>query len=1021
MIAYTNTAAPPALDVSGGSAGITTTANSFFGAQAGGSGQTLFAAPGLVPGAGAGADCSPDLAIALTHRETTVGPGGTATFVATVTNAGPFVSSSGLVTVTIELETGLLPTSAVGDGWTCAAPAGQSVSCTRSDPLAAELSYPVITVTATVLASGPATLSNNRATVANALDINAANNVATDVVGVRAPTLAHVRRFAAVRTAAGVRLLWRTSYEVNNLGFRVYREAGGVRTLITPSLVAGSALLAGKQVPLSAGRSYSWLDDSPEDGGVYWLEDVDLDGTHAWTGPATALAPEDARLAAAGAAAARSPLLSGLGRERRERRGRPGPGMGHERRHRHAGAPALLEQRRIAASGAAAKLLVPREGWYRVTLDRLRAAGFEPGDPRGLSLFVDGQEQALGVGREPGADAVEFYGLGIDSPYDGERAYWLVAGGGGPRLRVRSGRPLSGLPPAPDSFPFTVERRDRTVTFFSLTTNGDGENVFGDPVTSDGLTLALDAPHLEPTPLWDATLTVALQGVTLDVAHEVEVRLNGRSAGTLSFTGQQRAEKELRVPHEWLREGANELALAATGAGEDVSVVDFVRLTYAHRYALDGGALRFTAPAGTQVSLRELGGAGVRVVDVSDPERPVELAVAPENGGETAVVGIPGQGTATLYAFLPANAATPDAIAPNRPSSWHRAANQADLVVVAHSSLREALAPLVQRRERQGLATALVSIDDVYDEYSYGQRTPYALRAFLADAATRWRRAPRYVLLAGDASFDPKDYLGFGDFDLVPTKLVPTAYMKTDSDDWLADFDQDGVADLAIGRLPARTPAEASLFVSKILARESALAGGAAAPQWTRSVLLVSDEPDEFDFPAASAALRAAVPRGFSVDEVQVAASGAGAGAQIVSAIEAGRLLVNFAGHGSMETWTRHGFFDSGEAAALANGSALPFVVSMTCLNGLFDDVFGESLAEAFLKAPGGGAAAVWASSALTEPEPQAAMNRELFRRLFARPGVRLGDAVRAAKAAVTDADVRRTWILFGDPTMTLR
>ena len=32
-----------------------------------------------------------------------------------------------------------------------------------------------------------------------------------------------------------------------------------------------------------------------------------------------------------------------------------------------------------------------------------------------------------------------------------------------------------------------------------------------------------------------------------------------------------------------------------------------------------------------------------------------------------------------------------------------------------------------------------------------------------------------------------------------------------------------------------------------------------------------------------------------------------------------------------------------------------------------------------------------------------------------------LGDATRQAKLATTDLDVRRTWILFGDPTMKIR
>ena len=45
------------------------------------------------------------------------------------------------------------------------------------------------------------------------------------------------------------------------------------------------------------------------------------------------------------------------------------------------------------------------------------------------------------------------------------------------------------------------------------------------------------------------------------------------------------------------------------------------------------------------------------------------------------------------------------------------------------------------------------------------------------------------MLLAGDASYDPKNYTGQGYNDLVPTKLLDTALLETASDDWLADFE----------------------------------------------------------------------------------------------------------------------------------------------------------------------------------------------------------------------------------------
>jgi hypothetical protein len=92
----------------------------------------------------------------------------------------------------------------------------------------------------------------------------------------------------------------------------------------------------------------------------------------------------------------------------------------------------------------------------------------------------------------------------------------------------------------------------------------------------------------------------------------------------------------------------------------------------------------------------------------------------------------------------------------------------------------------------------------------------------------------------------------------------------------------------------------------------------------------------------------------------------------------------------------------------------------MTCLNGYFDDPALSSLAEALMKSQGG-AVAVWASSGMTMPDEQALMNREFYRQLFANRGIALGDAIKRAKAATSDGDVRRSWILLGDPTMRLR
>jgi hypothetical protein len=48
-------------------------------------------------------------------------------------------------------------------------------------------------------------------------------------------------------------------------------------------------------------------------------------------------------------------------------------------------------------------------------------------------------------------------------------------------------------------------------------------------------------------------------------------------------------------------------------------------------------------------------------------------------------------------------------------------------------------------------------------------------------------------------------------------------------------------------------------------------------------------------------------------------------------------------------------------------------------------------------------------------------LNQFLLATLAQNRNLPLGSAILAAKSGVTDADVRRTWILFGDPSMRLQ
>ena len=56
----------------------------------------------------------------------------------------------------------------------------------------------------------------------------------------------------------GVLIEWKTGYEVNNLGFHLYREEGGQLVQINPELIKGSALMTGAETR-TAGYSYTRL------------------------------------------------------------------------------------------------------------------------------------------------------------------------------------------------------------------------------------------------------------------------------------------------------------------------------------------------------------------------------------------------------------------------------------------------------------------------------------------------------------------------------------------------------------------------------------------------------------------------------------------------------------------------------------------------------------------------------------------------------------------------------------------
>jgi len=739
------------------------------------------------------------------------------------------------------------------------------------------------------------------------------------------PTEARLLDFEALSSPLGVLLRWQTGFEVDNLGFRVWREDGDDMVPVSESLIAGSALFAGASTELSAGRSYAlWDVPTGNDAGLrYWLEDIDLDGTSTLRGPFTA-----------------DPMPTHQLLELMAELDAGGPTYLHEltttnpshplHRTATAGSGRLDTLQWDLAASSAAKIAISEEGWYRVTRRELVEAGFDPGsDPTGLQLFAEGQEQAILVtGIDDGwfdmDDAIEFYGLGLDKSATDTRIYWLTVGEeAGLRVAAVDLAPVFSSEWATE-FPYTLERKDRTTYFAALTTNGDRDNFYGAVVTSTPVdqVLTVDQMPTRADISAPASLEISLQGVS-QVEHVVTVHINGHAVGTMTFANREAEVATFEVDPSWLARGDNVVSLTSIGASPDVSLVDSIRLEYLRPYGALDGTLRMTAEQGQLVRVSDFAVPEIRLVDVTDPARVMEFEGRIFNtgpAGSAIVVAntppgwLPGN-VSSLYAFAGNMIKSPARISANTPSRWSDPGNSADFLIVTHGEFQGAAQSLAAHRAAQGLTVEVVDVEDVFDEFSHGAKDPAAIRDLVARATETWSRPPQWVLLVGDATFDPRNYLGFGNFDFVPTHLEGLEYFKSAVDDWFVDLGGNGPS-LALGRLPVRTLSQADTTVAKIIAYDSAETGA-----WSERVRLIADEYDDrWDFEAMVTELAATVPPDLGADQILVGQMGSGAAHDaIVDAFNSGSLVVDFVGHGSQTTWTQDALFDADDVAALTN------------------------------------------------------------------------------------------------------
>ncbi|HET9157164.1 MAG TPA: C25 family cysteine peptidase, partial [Myxococcaceae bacterium] len=263
-----------------------------------------------------------------------------------------------------------------------------------------------------------------------------------------------------------------------------------------------------------------------------------------------------------------------------------------------------------------------------------------------------------------------------------------------------------------------------------------------------------------------------------------------------------------------------------------------------------------------------------------------------------------------------------------------------------------------------------------------------------------------FVLLAGAATYDPRGWLGRPELDQVPTIPIATRYLETGSDDGLVPSNGSGIPRVAVGRLPLAAPEQMDAAVAKILGR------ALATPDDT--VLLVHDRDGTIPFAAASAEVGAALV-GWQTRVLARGDDDAASHTALLDSLRAGPVAVDYQGHGAEDVWGGR-ILSTSDVDALTNSGRPSLVVASTCLNAYFLDIGREALGTALLRTQGGGAWGVWASSALTLPTEHALLSRTLLVAAL-HDGKTLGEATLEAKQAVTDADVRASFQLLGDPS----
>jgi len=741
------------------------------------------------------------------------------------------------------------------------------------------------------------------------------------------------------------------------------------------------------------------------------------------------------------------------------------------------------------------KLGITRKGMYRVSGSMLADAGLSLSsiDPNAVRLFSGGgrplpedldpvrvngdwmEECSIWV-RDGGTagvldpdDEVIFYGLGAQgwaddfdarldegiwwrNVYTDTSVYWLTTGGTFAEPPRRMDTRRQGWDAADvcirTSTPQWIRDEENRIENFEISYEDGWMYTNFDNATHEQL-IPVTLEGVDTTQV--SRLVVRLCGQRATGArHEATVSLNGVPLVTASWVSSGFAD--LDAPAQFV-EGENLVGVkVATSDTSDVAEITlaWIDIRYGRSLTL-GGQVPARSPDSTCVVEYQAEGAnpgGVFVFDVTEHFSPVRLDSVQIEGTAIAFRDSARADSSMQYRVV-ADWESCAYIRTDDGAGLRTDTSPADVVIIYHPLFRDAALSLAAHRSADWRVRA-VSIDDVYDEFSWGLFDPVAIRDFLAFASGNYtdagERVLGYALLFGDASFNYRAEGSITIPNYVPSwhgryRRGPDDVYSTD--DWYAYLDpSDELMDVAVGRLPVQTQDQAEALVEKIIAYGSTSEFG---PWRTRAVIAGDDLGKKCVFSPcepvhtmdADALAMQYLPDVLALEKIYLpdyAYSSAcfkpGATEAFRGALDEGALITLFIGHGDRSKLADEELYVWNSSQPPTNAGRPTFFLAGSCDVGDFAQPSGSSLGENLLRQPESGAVAVFSSTYLAYSLFNYRVIRGLFSNLF--PDRRISDRPVGDALMLGKNDVRFNGLeagklyhnerleLLGDPSMRL-